>query len=88
MVLRQQQLRAGAAFWSFVCFQGLANPTISDFAPLNSLPESARGTALAHADCPHDGRLENAGHLQTDFQFHGQVGESRPKDQTAVQHDD
>ena len=47
MVIRQQQLRAGAGFWAFVYFQGLVEPETSDLAPMSSLPESARGTALA-----------------------------------------
>ena len=54
MVIRQQQLRAGASFWAFVHFQGLVQPETSDLAPMSSLPESARGTALASADYLHD----------------------------------
>ena len=54
MVVRQQQLRAGASFWAFVYFQGLVQPETSDLAPMSSLPESARGTALASADYLHD----------------------------------
>ena len=54
MVVRQQQLRAGASFWAFVYFQGLVQPETSDFAPISSLPEAARGTALASADYLHD----------------------------------
>ena len=49
MVLRQQQLRAGASFWAFVYFQSLVEPE-GDLAPMGSLPDSARGTALASAD--------------------------------------
>lgn len=76
-------LRAGAAFWSYVYFQGLVNPTVSDFAPLNSLPESARGTALASADYLHDmlrwclgrfGKLQDiCGQISS---FMGQVAEA------------
>ena len=54
MVIRQQQLRAGARFWAFAYFQGLVQPETSDLAPMSSLPESARGTALASADYLHD----------------------------------
>ena len=53
MVIRQQQLRAGASFWAFVYFQSLVEPE-SDLAPMGSLPESARGTALASADYLRD----------------------------------
>ena len=53
MVLRQQQLRAGASFWAFVYFQSLVEPE-GDLAPMGSLPDSARGTALASADYLHD----------------------------------
>ena len=45
---------AGAGFWSFVYFQGLIHPETSDFAPISSLPEAARGTALASADYLRD----------------------------------
>ena len=54
MVVRQQQLRAGASFWAYVYFQGLVQPQTSDFTPISSLPEAARGTALASADYLHD----------------------------------
>ena len=69
MVIRQQQLRAGASFWAFVYFQGLVEPETSDLAPMSSLPESARGTALASADYLHDllrwsiGRFSKLGDL-------------------------
>ena len=69
MVIRQQQLRAGASFWAFVYFQGLVQPETSDFAPMSSLPDSARGTALASADYLHDmlrwclGRFSKLGDL-------------------------
>ena len=69
MVIRQQQLRAGASFWAFVYFQGLVQPETSDLAPMSSLPESARGTALASADYLHDllrwsiGRFSKLGDL-------------------------
>ena len=68
MVIRQQQLRAGASFWAFVYFQSLVEPE-SDLAPMGSLPESARGTALASADYLHDllrwsiGRFSKLGDL-------------------------
>ena len=69
MVIRQQQLQAGASFWAFVYFQGLVEPETSDLAPMGSLPESARGTALASADYLHDllrwsiGRFSKLGDL-------------------------
>ena len=68
MVIRQQQLRAGASFWAFVYSQSLVEPE-SDLAPMGSLPESARGTALASADYLHDllrwsiGRFSKLGDL-------------------------
>ena len=68
MVIRQQQLRAGASFWAFVYFQSLVEPE-SDLAPMGSLPDSARGTALASADYLHDllrwsiGRFSKLGDL-------------------------
>ena len=68
MVTRQQQLRAGASFWAFV-FSRLVQPETSDLAPISSLPESARGTALASADYLHDllrwsiGRFSKLGDL-------------------------
>ena len=52
MTIRQQQLRAGASFWAFVYFQSLVEPE-GDLG-VGSLPDSARGTALASADYLHD----------------------------------
>lgn len=47
--LRQQNLKAGSAFWYHVCFEIIVSPT-SDLAPLDSLPASSRGLALQSAD--------------------------------------
>ena len=53
LTIRQQQLRAGASFWAFTYFQSLVEPE-GDLAPMGSLPDSARGTALSSADYLHD----------------------------------
>ena len=85
MVVRQQQLRAGASFWSFVYFQGLIHPETSDFAPISSLPEAARGTALASADYLHDmlrwclgrfSKLQDLYAQMSGFNFMGQMQEA------------
>ena len=93
MVIRQQQLRAGGSFWAFVYFQGLVQPETSDFVAISSLPESARGTALASADYLHDmlrwclGRFSKLGDLyahMSEFMTQLQESEASSKKQFNV----